>query len=381
MHDINLMLEEMRMALPSGPVRIKEAKEAGTKVVGTYCVFSPYEVIRAAGAIPASLCATSEKPISAAEEHLPSNLCPLIKASYGFALTDTCPYFHFCDLVLGETTCDGKKKMYELMNRLRPVHVMQLPQTVNDIAIKQWQAEIERFAQRLEDEFKVHITEEDLRREIKKRNEERKIMMDFYALAKLNPAPFTGREIYLVSEYFKISFGDSNMLNFIKELTQKARENYENGERRVPAGKKRIIVTGCPVGKSVEKVFDAIEENGGLIVAFENCTALKPLYELVDETLPPYEALAKKYLHIPCSCMTPNTARLELLENLKQEYQADGVVDLVLQACHTYSVESYQVHERMRDKGAACITIETDYYQGDKEQLNTRMGAFIEMME
>ncbi|MBQ6909995.1 MAG: 2-hydroxyacyl-CoA dehydratase, partial [Synergistaceae bacterium] len=108
--------------------------------------------------------------ISAAEEHLPSNLCPLIKASYGFALTDTCPYFHFCDLVLGETTCDGKKKMYELMNRLRPVHVMQLPQTVNDIAVKQWQAEIERFAKRLEQDFKVKITEADLTREIKKRN-------------------------------------------------------------------------------------------------------------------------------------------------------------------------------------------------------------------
>ena len=381
MHDINAILEEMRKALPSGPVRIKEAKESGTKVVGTYCVFSPYEVIRAAGAIPASLCATSEKPISAAEEHLPSNLCPLIKASYGFALTDTCPYFHFCDLVLGETTCDGKKKMYELMNRLRPVHVMQLPQTVNDLAVKQWQAEIERFAKRLEDDFKVKITEDDLKREIKKRNEERKIMMDFYALAKLNPAPLTGREIYLVSEYFKIAFGDSNMLNLIKELTQKARENYEQGERRVASGKKRVIVTGCPVGKSVEKVFDAIEENGGIIVAFENCTAIKPLYELVDETLPPYEALAKKYLHIPCSCMTPNTARLDLLTNLAKEYHADGVVDLVLQACHTYSVESYQVHERMKDNDVACITIETDYYQGDKEQLNTRMGAFIEMME
>ena len=42
MHDINAILEEMRKALPSGPVRIKEAKESGTKVVGTYCVFSPY---------------------------------------------------------------------------------------------------------------------------------------------------------------------------------------------------------------------------------------------------------------------------------------------------------------------------------------------------
>ncbi|MBR5186173.1 MAG: 2-hydroxyacyl-CoA dehydratase [Akkermansia sp.] len=46
----------------------------------------------------------------AAEANLPRNLCPLIKASYGFAFTDTCPYFYFSDLIVGETTCDGKKK-------------------------------------------------------------------------------------------------------------------------------------------------------------------------------------------------------------------------------------------------------------------------------
>ena len=80
MHDIDAILEKMREAIPAGPVRIKEAVEGGRKVVGCYCAYTPYEVIRAAGAIPATLCATSEKPIAAAEEHLPRNLCPLIKA-------------------------------------------------------------------------------------------------------------------------------------------------------------------------------------------------------------------------------------------------------------------------------------------------------------
>ena len=33
----------------------------------------------------------------------------LIKSSYGFAKTDKCPFFYFSDVVVGETTCDGKK--------------------------------------------------------------------------------------------------------------------------------------------------------------------------------------------------------------------------------------------------------------------------------
>ena len=381
MHDIDAILEMMREALPRGPVRVKEAKDAGTKIVGGYCVYAPYELIRAMGGIYTSLCATSEKPIAAAEEHMPRNLCPLIKASYGFALTDTCPYFSLCDLVLGETTCDGKKKMYELMDRLRPTYLMQLPQTVDDAAVKQWQGELERLALRLEKDFGVKITEDALRREIRNRNEERRVMMDFYSLAKLNPTPFTGREVHMVSEYFKIAFSDAEMIGHVRDLTQKARENYEAGERRVPAGKKRVIVTGCPTGKSVHKVFDAIEENGGNIVAFENCGGIKPIYEPVDETLPPYEALAKKYMNIHCSCMSPNTGRLDMMAELADDYQADGVVDLILQACHTYNVESFLLRERMQAKNIPCVTVETDYYQGDVEQLNTRMGAFIEMMK
>jgi benzoyl-CoA reductase/2-hydroxyglutaryl-CoA dehydratase subunit BcrC/BadD/HgdB len=383
MHDIEALFEAMRGAIPAGPVKIKEAADAGKKVVGCYCAYTPFEVIRAAGAIPVSLCSTSDKPIAAGEEHLPRNLCPLIKSSYGFALTDTCPYFHFCDMVVGETTCDGKKKMYELMDRLRPTHVMQLPQTyLGSDALNLWQAEIERLAHSLETALGVTITESDLRREIVKRNEERRVLEDFYELTKPEPPLLSGRELHLVNEFFKISFGDAEALNMIRELGTKLRENWEAGERRVPAGRQRVIVTGCPTGKSLEKVFDAIEENGGVIVAFENCGGSKPNYEPVDENLPPYKALAAKYLGIPCSCMTPNPKRLDLLETLVEEYKADGVVDIILQACHTYNVESFLVRERLTEgkKGVPYIAVETDYSQSDAEQLSTRMGAFMEMI-
>jgi benzoyl-CoA reductase/2-hydroxyglutaryl-CoA dehydratase subunit BcrC/BadD/HgdB len=383
MHDVEVLFEAMRAAIPAGPVRIKEAAESGKKVVGCYCAFTPFEVIRAAGAIPVSLCSTSDKPIAEGEKHLPRNLCPLIKSSYGFALTDTCPYFHFCDMVVGETTCDGKKKMYELLDRLRPTHVMQLPQTYfGTEALNAWRTEIKRLARRLESALGVTITEPALRREIKRRNEERRVLGDFYELTKPEPPLLTGRELHLVNEFFKVSFGDPQAMDMIRELGTKLRENREAGEIRVPAGRRRVVVTGCPTGKSLEKVFDAIEENGGVIVAFENCGGIKPNYEPVDESLPPYEALAVKYLGIPCSCMSPNPKRLDLLEVLAGEYKADGVVDIILQACHTYSVESFLVRERLAAEGKNIpyISVETDYSQSDAEQLSTRMGAFMEMI-
>lgn len=102
--------ESYGQARKNGFLKMKELKENGQKVVGVFCSFVPTELVEAAGGTVVTLCASSEEPIPAAEANLPRNLCPLIKASYGFGLTDTCPYFYFSDFIVGETTCDGKRK-------------------------------------------------------------------------------------------------------------------------------------------------------------------------------------------------------------------------------------------------------------------------------
>ena len=80
-------------ARKSGFMKMKEIKDNGGRIVGVYCSFVPQELLMAAGAAAAPLCASSDEPIPAAETKLPRNLCPLIKASYGFALTE-CIHTH-----------------------------------------------------------------------------------------------------------------------------------------------------------------------------------------------------------------------------------------------------------------------------------------------
>ena len=106
---------------------MKGLKDQGVPVVGAYCTYFPAEIARAMGAVTVGLCSVSDETIPDAEKDLPKNLCPLIKSSYGFAKTDKCPFFYFSDVVVGETTCDGKKKMYEYMSDFKDVFVMELP--------------------------------------------------------------------------------------------------------------------------------------------------------------------------------------------------------------------------------------------------------------
>ncbi len=99
----------------------------GKKVVGAFCIYAPEEIAYAADATMVGLCGGADFSVPDAEAVLPRNLCPLIKSFYGFKLNRTCPYFQSSDLVVGETTCDGKKKVYELLNELVPTYVLEVP--------------------------------------------------------------------------------------------------------------------------------------------------------------------------------------------------------------------------------------------------------------
>ena len=107
--------EEFNEQRKAAFIRVKDYKQAGNRLIGFLCSYTPLEIIDAAGASSVALCGTSDEVIPEAEKVLPANLCPLIKSTYGFAYSQKCPFTYFSDMIIGETTCDGKKKMYELL--------------------------------------------------------------------------------------------------------------------------------------------------------------------------------------------------------------------------------------------------------------------------
>ena len=359
---------------------IKELKDRGVPVVGTFCTYFPVELAMAMGAATVSLCSTSDETIPAAEKDLPKNLCPLIKSSYGFAATKKCPFFYFSDLVVGETTCDGKKKMYEYLGQFKDVFTMELPNRQTKDGLTLWKNEIIRFKVYLEQKFHVAITEEHIRNAVKIQNEGRVALKRLYELMRLDPAPMTGQELFSVLYGSTFKPDRSKIPGEVNAIADRVEKEYAEG--KMLEKKPRILVTGCPIGGATEKVIKAIEDNGGVVVTFENCGGAKSVDRLVEEDAEDiYEAIAKRYLSIGCSVMTPNPNRIELLGRLIDEYQVDGVVEMILQACHTYNVESLGIRRFVNDeKHKPYISVETDYSQADIGQLNTRIAAFIEML-
>lgn len=374
------VFEQFSDARQKGFLTVMELKEHGIPLVGTYCTFMPQEIAMAAGAVVVSLCSTNDETIEEAEKDLPRNLCPLIKSSYGFGKTDKCPYFYFSDLVVGETTCDGKKKMYEYMADFKAVHVMQLPNSATDDASRAlWKSEILRLQQHIEERFGQPISEAALREAIVLKNRERQATADFYRLGQLNPPALSGADILKVVYGATFRFDKNALIAELNEMTARVKAEWEQGKRL--ESRPRILITGCPIGGAAEKVVRAIEENGGWVVGYENCTGAKATERNVAEDGDVYDALTDKYLAIGCSCISPNTERLRLLSQMVEEYQADGVVDVILQACHTYAVESLAIKRHVRQQhNIPYMAIETDYSTADIGQLSTRVAAFIEML-
>lgn len=378
--DLPEVFEEFAEQRKNSFLAVKELKDKGVPVVGAYCTYFPQEIAMAMGAATVGLCSTSDETIAVAEKDLPKNLCPLIKSSYGFAITEKCPYFYFSDVVVGETTCDGKKKMYEYMSEFKDVFLMELPNTQGEQAFKLWKSEMIRFKEYLEKKFDVEITEEQLRNAIKINNQGRRSLRRLYEVMKHDPAPITGHDLFKVLYGSTFKFDRSQIPEEVDALVEKIEKEYAEG--KMQEKKPRILVTGCPIGGATEKVIQAIENNGGIVVTYENCTGAKSIDKLVDEENPDvYDALARRYLNIGCSVMTPNPNRLELLGRLIDEYRVDGVVEMILQACHTYNVESTGIRRFVNEKkNIPYIGVETDYSQADIGQLNTRIAAFIEML-
>lgn len=359
---------------------VKEYKDKGIPVIGSYCTYFPQEIAMAMGAASVSLCSTSDETLQEAEKDLPKNLCPLIKSSYGFAKTEKCPYFYFSDVVVGETTCDGKKKMYELMSEFKDVFLLQLPQTQTEEAALSYRKEIIRFKEYLEKKFSVKITDAQVREAVHRNNEIRLAIRNLYAVMKNDPCPISGYDLFKVLYGSTFRLDRSAIAAEMDALRKKVEEEYKKGVHQEK--KPRIVITGCPMGGATEKVIRAIEENGGIVVGYENCTGAKQYDRLVEEdTEDIYKAIAKRYLGIGCSVMTPNPNRFGLLGRMIEEYRADGVVEMTLTACLTYNVETRAIRRFcVEEKKVPFISVETDYSQADVEQLNTRITAFLEML-
>jgi benzoyl-CoA reductase/2-hydroxyglutaryl-CoA dehydratase subunit BcrC/BadD/HgdB len=366
-------------------LRIKElqdAKAQGKKIVGTFCIFVPEEIVLAAGGVQVGLCAGAEIGKSEAEKVLPRNTCALIKSFVGFKLGKLCPYIESCDLIVGETTCDGKKKAYEIFAEYSPVYVMEIPQMKNSSDRELWKSEVLRFKEHVEQTTGNKITAAAMKDAIHLVNGRRRVLQRLNRLRAAVPAPISGRDVLLINQ---ISFYDDpvRFTTKIGELCDELEDRVKSGEGVTPKETPRLMMSGCPMAVPNWKLPYIVESSGAIVVGEESCIGTRNTRDLVDESCGTVDgmidAIVDRYMKIDCACFTPNTERLDNIVRMARELKVQGVIHYALSFCQPYAMEAYKVEKALGSAGVPMLAIETDYGMEDVEQLKTRVEAFVEM--
>jgi benzoyl-CoA reductase/2-hydroxyglutaryl-CoA dehydratase subunit BcrC/BadD/HgdB len=377
--------DDMVSNIFTGRIReIVEAGQAGRPVVGTFCVYVPEEIIQAANGVCIGLCGGSQGSIADAEKILPRNICPMVKSAFGFKVGRICPFFQAVDFVYGETTCDAKKKTWELLDQYVPTHVMEIPQMKRERDLRLWIEEVKDFKQAIEERVGKEISEDDLKQAIETLNAKREAMQRLNSLRHHDPSPISGRDMLLIQQ---IAFYDipERFTAKVNELCDELAERISLGSFAAAKGTPRVMVSGTPMALPNWKLHNIIEGAGAVVVNEESCIGTRYYKDTIatdgasmDDML---HKLTERYMQIDCSCFTPNDDRITQVISEYRASGAQGIIDYCLQFCHTYNIEAVKLREACAREGIPFMTIETDYSPEDVGQLQTRVEAFLEQIQ
>ena len=361
-----------------------DAREEGRPIVGTFCVYVPEEIVQAVNGICVGLCGGSPVSIPDAEKILPRNICPMVKSAFGFKVGRICPYYQVVDFVYGETTCDAKKKTWELLNEYVPTHVMEIPQMKRERDKRLWIEEVKDFKVEIERISDKEVTFENLKDAIGVLNAKRKAMQRLNALRHNNPSPISGKDMLLIQQ---IAFYDTpqRFTEKVHALCEELEARIAKGKAVAPSSTPRIMVSGTPMALPNWKLHNIIETSGAVVVNEESCIGTRYYKDTIDENAQTIdeqiERLTERYMQIDCSCFTPNDERIDQVLKEYKASGAQGLIDYCLQFCHTYNIEAVKLRKMCEKEGIPFLAIESDYSPEDIGQLQTRVEAFIEQIQ
>ncbi|MBQ9767336.1 MAG: 2-hydroxyacyl-CoA dehydratase [Lachnospiraceae bacterium] len=357
------------------------------KVVGTYCMMVPQELIYAAGAENVKLCSGSFTGFSIGEDITPRDACPLVKAVAGMQEVGKITPYSECDLMVVPVTCDCKKKIASMLAETTRVHVMQVPSVrQSDELLELYVEELYRcipvleevtgnritFNSLLDGVEAVGLAQKEMTRFMKlRRNHKSMLLRGTHTMAVMNALSL-----------MPIADWTEALKKLNDELEERVRTEFAITRKKLP----RLLLTGSPVVFPNMKLPLLMEETGGALVADETCMGERFLYDplaVCDQSFDGYmRAMATRSIR-PCTCPTfwDSSTRLFRLKQMIKDNQVDGIVYHVLRGCLVYDFEYQLIEEEMGKLDIPIIRVETDYNEEDIEQLRIRIEAFVELIK
>jgi benzoyl-CoA reductase subunit C len=351
----------------------QDYKAQGKQVIGFFCLYTPEELLSAAGILPVRILGINDPPTHA-DAHIQPFYCPLSRSVLDQGLRGD---YQYLDGLVTAYSCDTYRGIYNIwLHNLSPAYtrILGMPSMLDvpeaEVLLIH---ELEDFQKSLEDAFDIQINEEDLRHAIEVHNANRQLLRQVYQLRQQVPPPITGTEFLAIIL--------SSMLTFKEEHNRLLREFLANQGTSPDSNNDypRLMLIGSEMDNL--DIIRLIEEPGAVVVADDLCTGSRYFWNDCTSINDPLKAIAQRYLNIiPCPTKYPIQPKYDHILTTIDQFAVQGVIILLQKFCNPHEFELPYLQSLLKERQIpfVCIELDTTY---SAEEIQNQAEALIERIE
>ncbi len=347
------------------------------KIVGCFPMYTPEEIIHAAGILPATLLRSYDE-LTAVEGILQPYLCSLVRSKFDSMLKGD---LNFLDGVVFPDVCLLQQQTPDVWYIHKPEGFQYpLPLVKGHMGLpSRWHyltAQFNHLRASLEKYFGQKITDERLHQSIAIYNRNRLLLDRLYQVRLFNPGLFRASDMVAV-----VASGMLMPKEEHNELLTDLLVRVE-GAKTAPDGRARIVLSGHLCDKPEDGLLKIIDGLEAVVVDDDLYTGRRYFTTRVSEVGDPVEALAQRYIS-GIYCPTKQDVHEEwahYLSVMVKRARAKGLIMLIIRFCEPHAFDWPALDQKLTTLGIPHSYVEVEH-GGALEPIRTRLQAFVEILK
>lgn len=366
------ILREFRDAAADPCAHGRKLKAKGRKVIGSFCTYTPEEIVCAAGIHPLRLFGDA-RDVSRADVHLQPYCCSLVRGALAGALGGD---LDFLDGTVFPHTCDSIQRLSDIW-RLNTgfgfFADVVLPVKLTTKSSRDYMRDVlEKFRTDIEKGFGLEVTPEVLKGSFRTYNTIRGSLKALYELASDGRSPLGPADLNALVKGSMI-LDRQEAARLLEELVGMHGDFHAD-----EGGLKRVMLAGGVCDHP--DIYAILERSGAKVVWDDLCTGSRYFEGAIDEASDPMDALADRYFNrIVCPAKhTSVRARADHLVKLAREHRVSGIVFLHLKFCDPHSFDYPDLKAALEKESIPSMLLEIETALPPEGQLMTRFETFVQ---
>ena len=368
---------------------IRQAKDEGGIAVGYTCFHMPEVLLNLGKCFSVRLRAPRTGSMELATYYMSNATCEYARALLERGLEGG---YKFLDAMAGVDACECMNRTMEhleLLNTNDPDKDgffwcnMDIPCSDDEDCVMHVVEQVSRKVLKpLHENYGVDISDSEIRNAVEEHNEVCRLITEIGNFRKLDNPTITGHEFHILT---LTSYTCPKYL-----IIDKLRETLEELKSREPDKKKNFRAKVVLVGSEIDdpELVSLIEDSGALVVADRFCYGSFPgrqeiiLNDEEDALTQVCRQNLESTLCVRHSAPHKVQKRLDFAAQLKDEYNADGIIYEQMKFCTFWSYErALASHVMQNEYNIPTLSIDRPYMSRTSGQLRTRVQAFVESIE